>query len=157
MLLICVFNRPGVASAVLQTPFSLIQLLTHRSFSSSFSSKLSKHHYTQTLRAREFFFTSGEARRWRVFLALSLKIFVCFQHSTWLSVKTPQMHFSSPQLFGTLSWWHFIFSVLGYRWMSFSPLNNASMTSVKMTGMINGSSQPATPPYVAMSAWVGSL
>ena len=41
--------------------------------------------------------------------------------------------------------------------MSFSPLNNASMTSVKMTGMINGSSQPATPPYVAMSASVGSL
>ena len=45
-----VINRPGVAGAVLQTSLSLIDSLSQRSF----SSKPSKHHYTQTVTAREF-------------------------------------------------------------------------------------------------------
>ena len=47
-----IFNRPCVDGAVLQTPPSLFNSLTE----SPFSSKPSKHHYTQTLRARELNF-----------------------------------------------------------------------------------------------------
>ena len=45
-------NRPGVARAVLQTTFSLINWLSH----SSFSSRSSKHYNSQTVRARELKF-----------------------------------------------------------------------------------------------------
>ena len=44
-----VFNRSGVASAVLQTPLSLIHSFIH----SSISSKSSKNDYTQTVRTTE--------------------------------------------------------------------------------------------------------
>ena len=47
-----VINRPGVAGAVLQSPLLLINSL----IKSAFSSKPSKHHYTQTVRARELNF-----------------------------------------------------------------------------------------------------
>ena len=47
-----VFNRPGVAGAILQTPPSLINYLIE----SPFSPKPSKHHYTQTMRDRELTF-----------------------------------------------------------------------------------------------------
>ena len=86
-----IFNRPGVAGAVLQTPL----LLIHTFINSSFSSKPSKYHYTQSIRAKElkfwenfhhvshvrcqvsgvrclvsyisFFGQSGGASRWRVY------------------------------------------------------------------------------------------
>ena len=44
-----VFKIPGVAEAVIQKPSSLISSLSW----ASFSSQSSKHHYTQTVRARE--------------------------------------------------------------------------------------------------------
>ena len=47
------FNGPGVAGAVLQTAFSLIHLLSE----SSFSSRPSKNHNSQTVRARELKFS----------------------------------------------------------------------------------------------------
>ena len=47
-----VFNRPSVAGAALQTPPLLIYSVTQ----SAFSSKPSKHHYTQTVKARELEF-----------------------------------------------------------------------------------------------------
>ena len=46
-----IINRPGVARAVLQTPPSLIKSESE----SSISSKYSKQHTTQTIRAMEFF------------------------------------------------------------------------------------------------------
>ena len=46
------FNRPGVAGAVLQTPASLIKSVAQ----SSFSSKSSKHHNSQTVWPRELTF-----------------------------------------------------------------------------------------------------
>ena len=46
---IYIFNKPGVDRAVLQTPFSLIHSLSNWAF----PSKPSKHHYTQTVRARK--------------------------------------------------------------------------------------------------------
>ena len=47
-----VFNRPGVAGAVLQIPPSLIDSVSN----SSFPSKYSKHHNSQTVRARDLKF-----------------------------------------------------------------------------------------------------
>ena len=44
-----IFNTAGVAGAVLQTPLLLIESVSQ----SSGSSKPSKHHYTQTVRASE--------------------------------------------------------------------------------------------------------
>ena len=46
------FNRPGVAGAVLQTPL----WLSDKFIQSSFPSKSSTHHYSQTVRAGEFTF-----------------------------------------------------------------------------------------------------
>ena len=46
------FNRPGVGGAVLQTPLSWIDSVNHWSF----SSKYSKHHKSQTVRARDLQF-----------------------------------------------------------------------------------------------------
>ena len=46
---VSIFNRPGVAGVVLQTPLSLIHWLSEWAF----SSKPSNHHYTQTIRARK--------------------------------------------------------------------------------------------------------
>ena len=47
-----IFNRPGVAGAVLQTASSLIKWVSQ----SSFSSRYSQHHDSQTVRARELKF-----------------------------------------------------------------------------------------------------
>ena len=47
---IIIFNRPGVAGAVLQSPLSLIHWLR------SFSSKSSKHHKSKTIRASDLKF-----------------------------------------------------------------------------------------------------
>ena len=47
-----IFNRPGVAVAVLQAPLSLIHSLTK----SSFSSKYSEHLHSQAVRARKLTF-----------------------------------------------------------------------------------------------------
>ena len=62
-----VFNKPGIAGAVLQTPPSLGYSLSHRSF----FSKPSKHHYTQTLWARELKFWENVHPRPRVTCQLS--------------------------------------------------------------------------------------
>ena len=47
----CLFNRPGVAGAVLQTPFAM-----HSLTNSSFSSKSSRYDKSQTIRAMELKF-----------------------------------------------------------------------------------------------------
>ena len=52
IFLVIVFNRPSVAGAVLQTPLSLI----HSLIGDLFSFKSSKHHKSQTIRARELTF-----------------------------------------------------------------------------------------------------
>ena len=55
------FNRPSVSGAVLQTPLSYIK--------SPFSSKLSKHHYAQNVRAREL-------KLWKIVLENCLYSFI---------------------------------------------------------------------------------
>ena len=50
--LFIVFNRPGAAGAILQTPLSL----NNAFIDGSLSSKSSKHHYSQTVRARDLKF-----------------------------------------------------------------------------------------------------
>ena len=52
LIFFLVINRPGVAGAVLQTLLSMIDSLIQ----STFSSKPSKHQYTQSVRARELKF-----------------------------------------------------------------------------------------------------
>ena len=49
---IMIFNRPGVAGAVLQTPSSLIDSVSE----SAFSSQSSRYHKSQSRRARELKF-----------------------------------------------------------------------------------------------------
>ena len=49
---LCIFNRPGVAGAVLQTPPWLI----HSFIDWCFSSRSSQHHYTHSVRARKLKF-----------------------------------------------------------------------------------------------------
>ena len=56
------FNRPGVAGAVLQTPFWLIHSLTN----SSFSSKYSRHLHSQTVWARDLEFWENVHLPWCV-------------------------------------------------------------------------------------------
>ena len=53
---LCVFKRPGVAGAVLQTPLSLTDKLNNWLSQRSFSSRYSQYHKSQTVRARQLKF-----------------------------------------------------------------------------------------------------